>query len=31
MLVKLIAATPAATHLTIAMTDDSMSITPFCR
>lgn len=31
MLVKLIAATPAATHLTIATTDDSMSITPVRR
>ena len=30
-LVKLIAAAPAATHLTIAMTDDSMSITPIHR
>ncbi|KQW18118.1 hypothetical protein ASC80_22045 [Afipia sp. Root123D2] len=31
MLVKLIAAAPAATHLTLAMTDDSVSITPICR
>ena len=31
MLMKLIAAAPAATHLTLAMTDDSMSITPICR
>jgi hypothetical protein len=29
--VKLIAAAPAATHLTIAMSDDSMSITPVHR
>ncbi|SCB50019.1 DUF3085 domain-containing protein [Rhizobium multihospitium] len=31
MLVRLIAALPDCTHLTIAMTDDSMSITPIRR
>ena len=31
MLVKLIAAAPAATYLTLAMTDDTMSITPVYR
>ncbi|MDX3807107.1 MAG: DUF3085 domain-containing protein [Bosea sp. (in: a-proteobacteria)] len=30
-LVKLLAAAPAATHLTIAMTDESMSLTPIHR
>jgi hypothetical protein len=30
-LVKLLAAAPAATHLTIAMTDESVSITPIHR
>jgi hypothetical protein len=29
--VRLIGAAPDATHLTIAMTDDSMSMTPICR
>lgn len=31
LLVRLIGAMPSATHLTIAMTDDSMSITPIHR